>query len=332
MEVLRTPDERFNALPEYPFVPHYTDVTSADGTLLRMHHIDDGPAGDETVLCLHGQPSWSFLYRKMVPHLTQAGLRVLAPDLIGFGRSDKPTRPDDYTYDGHVDWLDQWLLQQDLRDITLFCQDWGGLIGLRVVARHPERFKRLVIANTGLPDSRRISAEMSASLAQAWPQVPVPDAQAVAEKFAARAPDAFLYWVKYAAESPSFTVRDVFGALSGIKDEAVLDGYAAPFPDARYIAGARAFPSLVPLLPAHRADREANDRAWSVLAQFERPVLTAFSDRDPVTRGGEVDFQQRIPGAQGRAHVTIKGAGHFLQEDRPADVAGAVIAFINDTK
>lgn len=332
MDVLRTPDDRFVGLTGYDFEPHYTEVTASDGTGLRMHHIDEGPADGEVVLCLHGQPSWSFLYRKMVPYLTEAGLRVIAPDLVGFGRSDKPARTEDYTYAGHVDWLSQWLLAQDLTGITLFCQDWGGLIGLRVVAEHPDRFRRLVIANTGLPDSRMVQKETSAFFASVWPKLPVPDAKMVIQKFAEGANDAFLYWIKYAAESPTFSVRDVFGMLSKVRDDAVLDGYAAPFVDATYIAGARRFPSLVPLMPWHEEDRAANDRAWAVLERFERPVLTAFSDRDPVTRGGEKVFQQRIPGAQGRAHVTIEGGGHFLQEDKPAEVSAAIIGLINETR
>ena len=331
MEVLRTPDAHFRNLPEYPFAPHYSEVKASDGTTLRMHHIEDGPSHGETVLCLHGQPSWSFLYRKMVPHLTQAGLRVVAPDLVGFGRSDKPANVDDYTYAQHVDWLDQWFVGRDLKDVTLFCQDWGGLLGLRVVARHPERFRRLVISNTGLPDSNRVPAQMSEYLGQAWSQIPVPDARTVSKRFASGAPDAFLYWVKYAAEAPDFSVRSVFGALSGIKDDRILNGYDAPFPDATYLAGARKFPSLVPLLPHHQPDREANDKAWAVLETFDRPVLTAFSDRDPVTRGGEVEFQKRIAGAKGRTHVTVQGAGHFLQEEKPVEIAGAIIEFIEQT-
>jgi haloalkane dehalogenase len=331
MEILRTPDERFSSLSAYPFAPHYSDVRAADGTALRMHYLDDGPRDGQPILCLHGQPSWSYLYRKMIPRLTAAGYRVLAPDLIGFGRSDKPAHAEDYTYAGHVDWLNQWITGLDLTNLTLVCQDWGGLIGLRCVGDHPGRFARLVIANTGLPDSRQVPEQVSAMLGQLYPAVPVPDAAMVLEQFRSGAPGAFLYWVKYAAECPTFSVRDVFGILSQIEDPAVLDGYAAPFPDDRYIAGARRFPSLVPLLPHHKADRDANDRAWAVLEAFDRPVLTAFSDDDPVTRGGEIPFQTRIPGARGRTHVTITGGGHFLQEMQPAAFSDAIIAFMRAT-
>lgn len=331
MQVFRTPDARFAGLAGYDFRPHYAELQAADGTTLRMHFLDEGPRDGETILCLHGQPSWSYLYRKMIPLLTAAGHRVLAPDLIGFGRSDKPASLEDYSYSGHVDWLHHWLTGLDLRDVTLVCQDWGGLIGLRVVALEPDRFARLVIANTGLPDSRSISEEAAAALGRLYPQIPVPDAAAVVEQFRTRAPGAFLSWVKYASESPAFSVRDVFGVLSQIDDPAVLDGYTAPFPDERYIAGARKFPSLVPLLPQHQAEREANDRAWAVLETFERPVLTAFSDDDPVTRGGEKPFQTRIPGARGREHVTIAGGGHFLQEQQPRAFSEAILRFVRDT-
>ncbi|MEZ5938251.1 MAG: haloalkane dehalogenase [Hyphomonadaceae bacterium] len=330
MDVLRTPDERFDNLSGYAFDPRYVDI-DAGGQSLRMHYLDEGPRDGEPVLCLHGQPSWSYLYRKMIPLLTGAGYRVLAPDLIGFGKSDKPASMDDYTYAGHVDWLDQWLTQLDLTGLTLVCQDWGGLIGLRVVARHPDRFARLVIANTGLPNSSTVPAEMVAMLGQFYSQVPVPTAEMVVKQFRAGAPAAFLYWVKYASESPSFSVRDVFGILSQIDDPAILDGYVAPFPDDRYIAGARKFPALVPLLPQHEAERKANDAAWAVLETFERPVLTAFTDDDPVTRGGEKPFQTRIPGAKGRQHVTIKGGGHFLQEMQPEAFSNAIIDFIRET-
>jgi len=332
MSILRTDDTHFANLSGYPFAPNYTEVTNTDGSSLRIHYLDEGPRDGEPILCMHGQPSWSYLYRKMIPYLTEAGFRVIAPDLVGFGRSDKPSNIEDYTYAGHVDWMSQWLTALNLQGGNLVCQDWGGLIGLRLVAKHPERFARLVIANTGLPDSKSVTPEMSAMLGQIYPSIPVPSAADVTEQFASGSPGAFLYWVKYAAEAPDFSVRDVFGLLSNIEDEAVLDGYAAPFPDASYIAGARAFPSLVPLLPQHQSVREDNDAAWKVLETFERPVLTAFSDGDAVSRGGEVVFQKRIPGAQGVEHVTIKGGGHFLQEDQPEVLSQAIIEFVNKTR
>lgn len=331
MDVLRTPEARFAKLAGYPFDPHYIEVKAADGTPLRMHYLDEGRRDGEPILCLHGQPSWSYLYRKMIPLLTAAGYRVLAPDLIGFGKSDKPAQRQDYTYAAHVDWLEQWLDAIDVNGLTLVCQDWGGLIGLRAAAHQIHRFKRLVIANTGLPDSSMVSPEQSAMLGMLYPNIPVPDAAMVREQFQSGSPGAFLFWVKYAAESPDFTVRNVFGILSGISDEAVLDGYEAPFPDESYAAGARQFPSLVPLLPQHQPDREANDKAWAVLEAFDGPVLTAFADDDPVTKGGEKRFQDRLPGAKGRDHPTIKGGGHFLQEMQPEAFSQAIIDFMRAT-
>lgn len=331
MDVKRTPDSCFEGLAGYPYEPHYYTVTADDGTELRLHYLDEGPADGEPILCMHGQPSWSYLYRKMIPILTDAGYRVIAPDLIGFGRSDKPGSIEDYSYAGHVDWMEQWLLGLDLTGLTLMCQDWGGLIGLRLVAAHPDRFARLVIANTGLPSNAQVNDDMSAMLEKMYPAVPVPSAQEVGEQFQSGNPGAFLYWVKYAAESPDFTPRAVFELMTQIDDAAVLDGYAAPFPDESYIAGARRFPSLVPLMPHHKPDRDANDAAWAVLEQFDKPVLTAFSDADPVTRGGEKIFQDRIPGAKNRNHVTIEGGGHFLQDDSAEPLSHAIIEFIRET-
>lgn len=328
MKILRTPDSCFENLSGYDFEPHYSELTNADGTALRLHYLDEGPRDGEIVLCMHGQPSWSYLYRKMVPILVDAGYRVIAPDLIGFGKSDKPSHIDDYTYQNHVDWMNQWFGLMDISDVTLVCQDWGGLIGLRVVADNVDRFARLVIANTGLPSSKDVTPQMSEMLGNLYPTIAVPDAAAVRKQFEAGSPTAFLHWVKYAAECPDFSVRDVFGLLSNIDDEKVLDGYSAPFPDDDYIAGARKFPSCVPLMPHHQPDRDANDMAWEVFEKFEKPVLTAFSDGDPVTKGGETRFQERIPGAKGVDHVTITGGGHFLQEDQPEQLSEAIINFM----
>jgi haloalkane dehalogenase len=328
MDVLRTPESCFEDLKDYAFAAHYQDVHAQDGTLLRMHYVDEGPRDGDLILCLHGQPSWSYLYRKMIPILADAGYRVIAPDLIGFGKSDKPGSVDDYTYAGHVEWLNQFLTALDLTGLTLVCQDWGGLLGLRAVGAHPERFKRLVIANTGLPNTTMLTDDVSGMLGQMYPMVPVPTAAMVQEQFAAGAPGAFLYWVKYCAEAPDFSVRDVFGLLSSISDQAVLDGYEAPFPNGDYTAGARKFPSCVPLLPQHKADRLAGDAAWAVLEARNYPVLTAFSDGDPVIKGGEQAFIQRLGNVK---NVTITGAGHFLQEDQPESLSREIIAFIRET-
>lgn len=328
MDVIRTPDTQFNDLSGYDFAPNYLDVTAADGTALRIHYLDEGPADGETILCLHGQPSWSYLYRKMIPILTDAGYRVIAPDLVGFGRSDKLTRMEDYTYQAHVDWMSEWLTGLDLNALTLMCQDWGGLIGLRVAAKHPERFTRLVIANTGLPSTKMVTDDVSEMLGKMYETIPIPDAEMVQEQFDSGAPGAFMYWVKYTAECPTFSVRDVFRTLSNIADESILDGYTAPFPNDDYIAGARQFPSLVPMRPEGKPDRIAGDAAWAVLEQAELPVLTAFSDRDPVTKGGEQAFISRLKNVK---NVTIEGGGHFLQEDTPQPLSEEIITFMRET-
>ena len=325
MQVLKTPDARFEGLKEFDFASHYSKITTADGTLLCVHHLDEGPRDGELILCMHGQPSWSYLYRKMIPLLTEAGYRVIAPDLIGFGKSDKPSSTDDYTYQAHVDWMTAWLEGLDLMDITLMCQDWGGLIGLRLAGEHTHRFKRLVIANTTLPGSDMITDEMSEALGQMYASLPDVTAADVQAQFAAGSLGAFLYWIKYCADAPDLSVRDVFGLLSNMKDEAVLDGYEAPFPDEGYLAGVRKFPTLVPILPAGKPDRLKGDAAWASLEASDLPVLTAFSDSDAVSRGGEQRFINRLKNVK---NVTIKGGGHFLQDDQPESLSAEIIKFM----
>jgi len=298
MNVLRTPDDRFDALPGYPFEPHYADV-GGDG--LRMHYVDEGPAAGDPVLMLHGEPSWSYLYRKMIPVVTGAGLRAIVPDLIGFGRSDKPSDREDYTYQRHVDWMHAFLGALDLRRATFVGQDWGGLIGLRLVAEDPDRFDRVVAANTGLPTGDRPMTE------------------------------AFYAWRKYSQETPEFPVGRIVSGGCGTKlPDEVVAAYDAPFPDDTYKAGPRQFPLLVPASPDDPA-APANRKAWEALERYEKPFLTAFSDSDPITRGGEAVFQKRIPGARGRTHVTIEGGGHFLQEDKGEELAEVVVRFARDT-
>jgi haloalkane dehalogenase len=293
MEFLRTPDERFANLPGFPFPPRYLEVGG-----LRMHYVDEGPRRTAPLLLLHGEPSWSYLYRKMIPVFAAAGLRAIAPDLIGFGRSDKPVRRDDYTYQRHVDWLRGFLSALELREITLVCQDWGGLIGLRLVAEETDRFARVVAANTFLP-----TGDVS----------PGP---------------AFLAWQKYSQETPHFHVGGIVkgGCAKDVAPE-VVAAYDAPFPDDRFTAGARQFPLLVPTSPQDPA-AAANRTAWQRLEQFKRPFLTAFSDRDPITRGADKALVARIPGAMGQPHVTIAGAGHFLQEDAGEELAAVVRDFV----
>ena len=230
MDILRTPDERFSNLPDYPFKPHYIEAG-----WLRIHYVDEGPPNAAPVLMLHGEPSWSYLYRKMIPIFVSAGLRAIAPDLVGFGRSDKPAKREDYTYLRHVNWMTRLIQKLDLSMITLVCQDWGGLIGLRIVAEHPERFARIVAANTGLPTG----------------EGPIGDA--------------FMAWRKFSQETPTFPVGQIIqGGCANALPPEVVAAYDAPFPDERFKAGARQFPILVPIAPDDPAV-PANREAWEVL-------------------------------------------------------------------
>lgn len=292
MNALRTPDERFSDLPGYPFEPHYVDV--GDG--FRLHYVDEG-AGDP-VLMLHGEPSWSYLYRKMIPVFVDAGFRAVAPDLIGFGRSDKLDARTDYTYERHVSWMRDFLLALDLRDITLVCQDWGALIGLRLAAENEERFARLAVANGFLPTGDQPAGE------------------------------AFLAWQKFSQEVPEMPIGRIIngGCVSDLPED-VISAYDAPFPDESFKEGARQFPTLVPTTPDDPASA-SNRKAWDVLTQWKKPVLTAFGDSDPITRGADRHIQQRIPGAEGQPHTTIEGAGHFIQEDRGEELARIVIDWL----
>lgn len=330
MEVARTPDERFRNLPGYDLGPRYAEVPDSEGGKLRIHYVDEGAADAAPVLCLHGQPTWSFLYRKMIPRFVDAGHRVVAPDLVGFGRSDKPTRREDYTYARHVAWTRAWLETLDLRNVTLVCQDWGGLIGLRLVAELPDRFARVVAANTGLPDGTGIPEDAAASMRELYESLPVLPMAGVAEKFlSSEGAPGFFYWIKHCAETPELRIRDIMATIGNVPED-VIAAYEAPFPDQRYVAGARQFPSLVPVFPDDPAIPD-NRRAWEVLREFDRPFLTAFSDGDPVTAGLEKRFQEEVPGAHGRNHPTIRGAGHFLQEEKGEEFADVVNRFIAET-
>ncbi|MHA2391110.1 MAG: haloalkane dehalogenase [Promethearchaeota archaeon] len=295
MELLRTPDDRFENLPDFPFEPHYKEIDK-----IRIHYVDEGPKDAEVVLLMHGEPSWSFLYRHMIPILVKAGFRTIAPDLVGFGRSDKPTKKEDHTYAKHVKWMTKLVQELDLSRITLFCQDWGSLIGLRVAIENQERFKRIVLSNGGLPTGEQGMT------------------------------DAFLTWRKFSRESPAFDVgRLIQGATTTKFSKEVQNAYDAPFPDDSYKAGARILPSLVPI-STDDPEHEANKRASEQFLKWEKPFLTAFSDSDPVTRGGERFWQQYIPGAKGQNHTTIENAGHFVQEDKGPELAKLIIEFIKN--
>ena len=333
---LRTPDDRFAELEDFPYAPRYVEVADPDGGALRMHYVDAGPPQAAPILCLHGQPTWSYLYRKMIPPLADAGHRVVAPDFIGFGRSDKPAERSDYTYARHVGWLKSFLDALDLNDITLVCQDWGGLIGLRAAAEWPDRFARIVAANTGLPDAEGVADADAKRVGDAMRSyyASLPVHQSAVEMGMAMRGDrsgmGFLHWVKFCAETPTLRVSDVVRVSGGGQlGDAQAAAYDAPFPSERYMAGARQFPSLVPIMPDNPAIA-ANRAAWRVFGQWQKPFLTAFSDGDPVTAGRHVRFQESIPGARRQKHVTIVGAGHFLQEEKPDELASAVLQFIAD--
>ena len=293
MEILRTPDENFKDIPDFPFKPHYFEV---DG--IRIHYVDEGTKDTEVVLLMHGEPSWSFLYRHMIPIIVNAGYRTIAPDLVGFGKSDKPTQQSDHTYHKHVKWIKQLVKELDLQRITLFCQDWGSLIGLRIAIEEQDRFSRIVLSNGGLPTGEQ------------------------------RMSKAFLNWQDFSKNTPKFMVgRIIQGATTTKLSRNVLKTYDAPFPDDQFKAGPRILPSLVPTTkddPEH----EANKNAWEQFLKWEKPFLTAFGDSDPITKGGERPWEDHVPGAQGQNHVIIKGGGHFIQEDKGPELSELIIKFI----
>ena len=294
IKTVRTPDSRFENIPDFPFEPNYVEI---DG--MRVHYVDEGAKDASPVLLLHGEPSWSYLYRHMIPPIAASGLRAIAPDLPGFGRSDKPVRRSDYSYASHVDWMRQFIEAIDLQNITLVCQDWGALIGLRVAAENESRFARIVLANGALPTGN----------------------------FAI--PRAFKIWRAFAKWSPWFPIGRIIqsGTTTDLSAE-VVAAYDAPFPSARYKAGARVFPALVPTTPDDPAV-PANLKAWEFFSRWEKPFLTAFSNRDPIMRGFDKVFVKRVPGAADQPHTTIRNAGHFLQEDRGPELATVVIDFVN---
>lgn len=293
MKVLRTPDAAFTGITDFPFAPNYAQIADThDGTALRVHYVDEGPRHAPVVLMLHGEPSWCYLYRHMIGPVVAAGLRVVAPDLIGFGKSDKPGRKSDYSYARHVAWMRQWIEQLDLKDMTLACQDWGSLIGLRLVAEMPDRFNAVALSNGGLPEG-------------------------------GPAPRAFAIWRAFSQWSPVFPIGRIVNA--GVKrdlSKAEIAAYNAPFPGLGYTAGARIFPSFVPFEDnAAVPDQKA---AWAVLDKWEKPFLCCFSNGDPVTRGGESRFIGRVPGTTGQPHCTLKG-GHFIQEDDPQGFVDCIL-------
>ena len=293
MKILRTPDSQFDNLPDYNFTPHY--CKTSDG--LRVHYVDEGPKDGQVVIMMHGEPSWSYLYRKMIKACAAAGLRVLAPDLIGFGRSDKPAETSDYSYTRHVGWMQDWFTHIGVKNAVLFCQDWGGLIGLRLVAAQPDKFAGVIAGNTFLPTGDKEPGE------------------------------AFKKWREFSQTVPVFPSGGIIrGATVKPLGDGVEAAYDAPYPDESYKAGARIFPALVPT--SSNMDGAAdNIEAWKVFRAWNKPFLTCFSDQDPITKGGDKGFQKLVPGCAGQPHETIKGGGHFLQEDCPQELSRIIIEF-----
>ncbi|WP_462250687.1 haloalkane dehalogenase [Ekhidna sp.] len=292
IEIIRTPEERFENLPDYNFAPHYLELT--DG--IRMHYLDEGDKANPTVLLLHGEPSWSFLYRKMIPILVANNFRVVTPDLIGFGKSDKPKKQSDYTYQNHMDWLTSFIEQLNLSNMLLFCQDWGGLTGLRLVTQMQDRFAMVVASNTTLPTG---NIEM---------------------------PEVFLKWREFSQKSPDFDIGKVIdkGTVADLSEE-VIAAYNAPYPSEEYKAGARIFPMLVPV-EMDDPESAKNRSAWEILAQWEKPFLTIFGDQDYIMKGAEVVFQKIIPGTKGQDHTHLN-AGHFIQEEKGEELAELIVDF-----
>ncbi len=299
METYRTPDDRFAGLPDFPWPTAYADLPDGDGGTLRMAYVEAGPADGPVALLLHGEPTWSFLYRHVIRVLSQAGVRCVAPDLVGFGRSDKPLEAGDHSFARHVEWVRALVVDHlDLREVTLVGQDWGGLIGLRLVAEHPDRVARVVAANTGLPTGDFDMPEIWWMFHDAVAKAPVLDVGRLVAS----------------------------GCVRGMGDD-VRAAYDAPFPTEESKTGPRVMPTLVPVRPDDPA-APANRAAWAALGEWDRPFLTAFSDSDPITGGMDGILQRQVPGAAGLDHPTLADAGHFLQEDAGPELGAVVAAFM----
>lgn len=351
MKILRTPDSRFKNLADYPFEPHYTMVKTDDGSDLRIHHIDEGPSDGPILLAMHGQPVWSYLYARMIPFLNNAGIRVIAPDLPGYGKSDKPAAREDYSYQRQVDWMGQWLKNNDFSNLSFFGQDWGGLIGLRMIAQDPDRFIKVAMGNTGLPynpdvpqdviDEVKVfrASDTKLNLFSMAKEVGKMD------KGVAHMSLKFMYWQKFCwdTENPpvgilnSFQMEDraklsiavqYFFQKLGLEEyspcnSALSKAYEAPFPDASYKMGVRAMPSHVPSIPDESL--EAQRIAREFFRTSSKPFLSVFAGDDPVTNGIEADVLEMAPNAQSAAHI---GGGHFYQWTRAEKLSAILASFI----
>ncbi|MEO1554201.1 MAG: haloalkane dehalogenase [Pseudomonadota bacterium] len=313
-DTIRTPEDRFANLVDYPFAPNYVEVEG-----YRIHYVDAGPRDGELVLLMHGQPSWSYLYRHMIPLLTAEGYRVIAPDLVGFGKSDKPLEQTDHSYQMHVDVMTAFASEMDLQAATLFAQDWGGLIGLRMVAEDPDRYARIMISNTGLPAAGGVRGWIGFPMIrfQVW-------REGKPESIDDEGEFRFTRWIAWAMHAETFDFAALFqSATSRSLSDAELAGYAAPFPDENYQAAVRIFPYMVP--SQLRQNQKVMDEIY---AKWDKPFLTAFGDSDPVTAGGDIIWQETVPGAAGQPHTTIVGGNHFIQEDKPEELVEILIAFM----
>lgn len=312
MRILRTPDARFVGLPGYPFAPHYVEIDDLDGSRLRIHYVDEGPRDGRAVVLFHGEPTWSYLYRKMIPHLVAAGLRVLAPDLVGMGRSDKPTEQSDYSYDRHVLWMEAWLKAVDVRSAVWFGQDWGSLIGLGVVTRNPERFDAIVIANGVLPDIENMQRMIPFAMKSPNPQAFTRWQDWIRNRTQIDAGNIVAHGIPGADSAKGFTLTP---------DE--IAAYNAPFPDGTYQAGALVFPFLVATM--NSAGKSICTEGWKVLDAWDKPFITAYGKADAIVGWADELFQARVPGAKGMPHRTFPKGTHFIQEEEPEQLSLAIL-------
>ena len=353
MKVLRTPDKYFEKIKDYPFSPVYTNISAQDGTEIRIHHIDEGPKEGPILLAMHGQPVWSYLYSKMIPILNDAGVRVIAPDLVGYGKSDKPSSRDDYSYQNQVDWMNQWLVKNDFNDLIFFGQDWGGLIGLRMIADNPDKFLKISIGNTGLPYMPNTSDEVirdvnqfresntKLSLTSMFNQVSKMDSGKTHPALK------FMYWQKFCWDTKNLPV----GLLNSVMMEKrsknhvrnhyilhslglsklspyisdLMKAYEAPYPSPKYKMGCRAMPSHVPIIPDQSLN--AQKKAREFFKNTDKPFLSVFAGDDPVTNDMEKDVLNMVPNAISAPNI---GGGHFFQWTKSKELSKVLIDFIKD--